>query len=365
MTDAAAVPRQRGFALLLVLWAVMILGVVAAAMLAGSKASQRQAYDGVDTLRRNAIEDAALARAVAGAFASVGGGKKPGADALAEPKKARWRRDGTPEIVRFDGHVITVAIQDETGKVDINLANKDTLTALLKPTDLSGADIEDLTNHIIDWRSNPKLSAKANIVPVEYQGLGYAYHSRHAPFQTIDELRLVDGMTPEVYDQIASGITVYSGRKQIDPATAPLAALLTLPGLDRQKAIDVIAGRDRGIPYSPPPGQTSIDSSAGAGAGAAPAAGPGPGDVPPDESDPRLAALSKVPGGSSGGGGNGVGGGGGSSGSGIIGHALSITVVVDLDKGREAIRRSVVRVVGTEDPVYVILRDEERVERRQ
>ncbi|MGL1608635.1 hypothetical protein ACSTIN_22835, partial [Vibrio parahaemolyticus] len=74
----------------------------------------------------------------------------------------------------------------------------------------------------------------------------------------IDELRLVDGMTPEIYDQIASGITVYSGRKEIDPATAPLAALVTLPGLDRQKAIDVIAGRAKGIPYSPPPGQTSI-----------------------------------------------------------------------------------------------------------
>lgn len=355
MIDAAASPRQRGFALLLVLWAVMILGVVAAAMLAGSKASQRQAYDGVDTLRRRAIEDAALARAVAGAFASVGGPKKPGADALAEPKKSHWRRDGTPEIIRFDGHAITVAIQDEAGKVDINVANKDTLTALLKPTDLSGADIEDLTNHIIDWRSNPKLSAKANIVPVEYQGLGYAYHSRHAPFQTIDELRLVDGMTPEVYDQIASGITVYSGRKQIDPATAPLAALLTLPGLDRQKAIDVIAGRDKGIPYSPPPGQTSIDSSGGAGAAAPGAgAGPGPGDIPPQESDPKLAAA---PGAKPGAGGNGSGG--------IVGHALSITVVVDLDKGREAIRRSVVRIVGTEDPVYMILRDEEFVQRRQ
>ena len=335
MTQTATAPRQRGFALLLVLWAVMILGVVAAAMLAGSKASQRQAYDGVDTLRRNAIEDAALARAVAGAFASVASAKQPGIAAPADPKKLHWRRDGTPETIRFDGHVITVAIQDESGKVDINVASKDTLTALLKTTDLSGADIEDLTNHIIDWRSNPKVSAKDNIVPVEYVGLGYPYHSRHGPFQTIDELRLVDGMTAEVYDQIASGITVYSGRKEIDPATAPLAALMTLPGLDRQKAIDVIAGRDRGIPYSPPPGQTTIGSSASPGAPAAPApaAGAGPG--------------------------------GPANGDGIIGHALSITAVVELDKGREAIRRSVVRIVGAEEPVYVILRDEEHVQRRQ
>jgi general secretion pathway protein K len=331
----AAAPRQRGFALLLVMWAVMILGVIAAAMLAGSKASQRQAYDGVDTLRRAAIEDAALTRAVAGAFTSVRGAKKPGGDNLAEPVKPHWRRDGTPETIRFDGHVATITIQDETGKVDINIASKDTLTALLKTTDLSGADIEDLTKHIIDWRSAPALSAKDNITPVDYAGLGYAYHSRHGPFQTIDELRLVDGMTAEVYDQIAPGITVYSGRKDIDPATAPLAALMSLPGLDRQKAIDVIAGRDKGIPYSPPPGQTSIGSTASPGASAGGASAPAPAAPP-----------------------------GGVADGGIIGHALSITTVIELDRGREAIRRSVVRVTGPDYPVYVILRDEERVQRR-
>lgn len=334
-TGTTAESAPRGFALLLVLWAVMILGVVAAAMLAGSRASQRQAYDGVDTLRRGALEDAALARAVAGAFANADSAGKPGTDALAEPKKPHWRRDGTPVIIRFDGHPITIAIQDEAGKVDINVADKDTLTALLKPTDLSGADIEDLVNHIIDWRTNPKVSAKENIVPVEYQGLGYAYHSRHGPFQTIDELRLVDGMTAEVYDQIAAGITVYSGHKDIDPNTAPLEALMTLPGLDRQKAIDVIAGRDKGIPYSPPPGQTSIGSSTGA-----PAAAPAPAAIAP------VAPAKASPGG-------------------IAGHALTVTAVIDLDRGREAIRHTVVRVVGPEDPVYVILRDDERVQRRQ
>ncbi len=328
MRDATAEPRSRGFALLIVLWAVMILGVIAAAMLAGSRAAQRQAYDGVDTLRRTAIEDAAIARAVAGAFASTEQAKKPGADALALPDVPRWRRDGTPQTIQFDGHAVTVAIEDEAGKVDINVADKDTLTALLRPTEMSGADIDELVDHIIDWRADPKVTAKQDIVPVDYLALDYPYHSRHAPFQSVDELRLVDGMSPEIFDQIAPGITIYSGKKSIDPATAPLAALMTLPGLDRQKAIDVIAGRARGIPYTPPPTQGDI----GAPAGSAPAA-------------PAAAPAATTPGS-------------------IIGHALTITAVVVLDKGREAVRREVVRIVSSDYPVFVVLRDEEHVQRR-
>jgi len=324
VTEEGVMRESEGFALLLVLWAVMILAVIAAAMLAGSNTAQLQAYGGVDLVRRTALEDAAIARAVAGAMADQTAPTTPGGS-LNFMKTPRWQRDGTPQTISFEGHDITVAIEDESGKVDINAASKDTLTALLRTTDMSGADIEDLVNHIIDWRSDPKDSAKDNIIPVEYQGLGYAYHSRHAPFQSIDELRLVDGMSPEVYDQIAPGITVYSRQKAIDPNTAPLVALMTLPGLDREKAIDVIAGRARGIPYSPPPGQASGASPASA----TPANG--------------VAAPAT---------------------SGVIGHALTITAAIALDDKRLAIRHEVVRIISTNAPVFLVLRDEESVQQR-
>ena len=330
MSGAAAEREPRGFALLLVLWAVMILGIIAVAMLAGSGAAQRQAYGGVDLLRRTALEDAAISRAVAGVLADQ---NAPKTGSLGLSKKPRWPRDGTPVTISFDGHDITVTIQDESGKVDLNAATKDTLTALLRTTEMGGADVEDLVNHILDWRGNPKDTAKAGVIPVEYQGLGYSYHSRHGAFQSIDELRLVDGMAPEVYDQLAPGITVYSGSKDVDPDTAPLVALMTLPGLDKEKAIDVIAGRARGIPYTPPPGQTATTPAGGAPDSGAPAPAAG-------------AAAAAAPSG------------------GAVGHALTITAAVVLDDKRLAMRREIVRVVGPGPPVFLVLRDEEWLQRR-
>jgi DNA uptake protein ComE-like DNA-binding protein len=76
-------------------------------------------------------------------------------------------------------------IIDEASKLNLNNATSNTLMNLPNMT-------EDLTEAILDWRS----TNQEGLYGMSYDGLGY--EDKNAPFETVDELRLVDGATMEL-----------------------------------------------------------------------------------------------------------------------------------------------------------------------
>src|SRR5262249_22514762 len=65
----------------------------------------------------------------------------------------------------------------------------------------------------------------------------------NGPFQSVDELKLVLGITPAIYRRVEPALTVYSGRPFLDPQFAPPQALAALPGQSREATAAVIAAR--------------------------------------------------------------------------------------------------------------------------
>ncbi|MEE2969905.1 MAG: hypothetical protein VX741_07205 [Pseudomonadota bacterium] len=76
-----------------------------------------------------------------------------------------------------------------------------------------------------------------------YSAAGREYGPKNARFETVDELRRVLGVTPDIYRRLAPLVTVHSGRRGINPVTAPHALLLALPGGDPGQIDDLVAGR--------------------------------------------------------------------------------------------------------------------------
>src|SRR5579862_2195903 len=110
--------NQRGWALISVLWTTAMLGMMAAAtqdLTLTSVRTERRA------LARAHLEndlDAAVARAIL---------------ALDDSRMdQRWRIDGYPYAFTYEGVPITISIQDEDGKFDINEADDDTLEPLFQ-----------------------------------------------------------------------------------------------------------------------------------------------------------------------------------------------------------------------------------------
>lgn len=199
MTGAAVAGREgeRGMALLVVMWTLLLLGLIAASL--GVEA-RKQGF-----LARNAE---ALARAEAAAEGGVVRGVAALIDVRAD---RRWLADGAPHRFVLDGIGIEVRIVDEAGKVDLNTGPPELLAALLQ---VVGADAETAL-FVADGVVRLRTAA----------GVGQA-----GVFETTAELLSVPGITPRVFDRVSPFVTVLTHAPGVDPSVAPRAVLVALAG---------------------------------------------------------------------------------------------------------------------------------------
>lgn len=211
-------PRQRGAAFLIVLWLLALLAIVigAFAMLARSeRLLARHLYEG------------ARARYAAAA------GVHRAAHALSWPDPLqRWVPDGRPYSFQFDQAEVEIAITDEAGKIDLNLAEPDLLTRFFELQGLETLEASALAAAIVDWRDIDDLVSPGGAEDADYAQAGLDYGAKDAPFDLIEEVQQVMGMNYELYLRIAPSLTIWSGLAMPNPAFAPAEVLQAMPGMD-------------------------------------------------------------------------------------------------------------------------------------
>jgi general secretion pathway protein K len=217
--------REAGFALVMVLWTTMIVALIAASVMTMARSDATMSH-----VRRRAAEQAALADA----------GIDLAILRLLDLDAARRPPMGaTPFDVWFDGLRMTARVQDESGKVDLNAAPGPLLLRLLMSAGLDEATAQTETDRILDWREPGDLCRLNGAKREDYRDAGLPYGPRLGPFPAVAELKLVLGITPDLFARLAPAITVYSQQSGIDQSVAPREALLALPGLD-EAAVDAI-----------------------------------------------------------------------------------------------------------------------------
>jgi general secretion pathway protein K len=236
---------RSGFALLSVLWALVILSIIAASLVGSTALSYRMEQNTLRQARGSALADAAISRAILALLDARAG--------------ARWRIDGATYEHRFAGARIRVAIQDELGKIDLNAADGSVLTRLLRSAGLDPDEAAALVAKILDWRETGLAHRLNGAKDPEYRAAGYEYGPRNGPFQSVGEVQLVMGMTPELFAKIRPALTVYSGRPLFDPATAPREALLALPDMDAANIEAALSAREDNA--ASPDGEAATPSS--------------------------------------------------------------------------------------------------------
>ncbi|HEY1837714.1 MAG TPA: hypothetical protein VGG36_08670 [Rhizomicrobium sp.] len=231
----SAAKAERGWALVAVLWTLAILSMMAAASQALTVASARVTHLANDNARIDADVRAGVVRAIL---------------ALEDPRiAARWRVDGMPQTFVFDGLAMSVRIQDTAGLIDLNVADDDALQGLFISAGLPADAAKTLTANVIDWREpvggdDADQSRTQGTTDARYAAAQLGYMPRHNPFQTVDELKLVIGMTPALFARVAPALTVYSRDSDVDEQTAPVIVLNALYPGDTNKIAQIIAGRN-------------------------------------------------------------------------------------------------------------------------
>ena len=245
--------RQKGVALVLVLWVMTLLAVIA-----GNFAFSMR---GEAQIARNLMVNAqAKARADAGVQLAWFELMKPSAD------PQRWQANGVAYEVVIDGGPVRVSILDESGKIDLNTASDELLKGLFRSAGLAEDASSSLLNAVLDWRSPGDLRRLNGAKEEQYRAAGRNYGPSNAPFETVDELQRVLGMSTELFRRLAPAVTVYSRQTGINPMFAPREALLAVSGVNPATVEQFLAQRrdalSSGQPTPPLAGGASFLSSA-------------------------------------------------------------------------------------------------------
>ncbi len=154
----------------------------------------------------------------------------------------------------FGGGNYQVEIQDESGKIDLNIASDRDLRALIEATGISKEESDMIADSIMDWRDPDNLHHLNGAENDFYEALNPPYRAKNGRFDATEELLLVRGVTPAYFygfpERAADGavtyryglsrcFTVYSARIQaqrINVNSAPLPVLLSVPEMPPQAA---------------------------------------------------------------------------------------------------------------------------------
>ena len=221
--------RERGVALIAVLWAVLLLTVIAGGFTRDARTTIRIAHNTVENARAEALADAGVTLAIDTLLGDVGPGE--------------LRTDGTIQTVMFDGARIMVSIQDEGGKINLNLAPVELIAGLFTMTGVDPARSMSLAAAVADWRDKDSARLPDGAEEAEYRAAGLTDGPRNGPFETVAELRQVLGVSEEIYEAVLPALTIYSRRPGIDATTAPHQVLTAIPGITDSEVDAIMASR--------------------------------------------------------------------------------------------------------------------------
>ena len=143
-----------------------------------------------------------------------------------------WSRAALP-ITLGDGEV-TVVIEDEERKIDLNrlmlpngiAVDERRLAVFQRLLDTLGID-RAVADAVVDWLDNDENPRVGGAESSYYLGLPKPYRAKNDLFDTIGELRLVRGVTADVYEKLRPFVTV-SSSGLVNINTAPKEVLMSL-----------------------------------------------------------------------------------------------------------------------------------------
>lgn len=165
-------------------------------------------------------------------------------DAWALPSAETEVQNGKFSFVAGDGSVV-----DEERKVNLNHTSAEIASRLFQQVSgLSKEEAEEIVYNLIDWMDSdsffghPQYGAEASY----YENLNKPYTAKNTPYEVIDELLLVKGMTPEVFKKVLPYVTIYgSGQVNMNTASREVLAALGFSSAGVETIASYRAGDDR------------------------------------------------------------------------------------------------------------------------
>jgi general secretion pathway protein K len=149
-----------------------------------------------------------------------------------------WARENQQRLgFELGDGVYSYSIRDEDGLFQINRADREGLVQLLDVLGVQiGTERDEIVDAILDWRDLDDLRGLNGAEDEFYNNLEIPYSTRGARFETLEELLMVRGITPELFygDDSQPGlrdlVTVWGNQRTPNRFTAPYPVLAATRG---------------------------------------------------------------------------------------------------------------------------------------
>lgn len=185
MVSSRRYRQSRGIALITAMWFLAVLLVLVAGFAAMVHSDAEIARNFGELTRARWAAQAGYSRAL------VEIQQRGALPATSLDGGAQLTLDSQDEEVALGNATYQTVIEDEAGKININTATSDMLQMLFSV---------EVVDAIIDWRDSDSTPQPQGAEDDLYTGLDAPYHCKNAPFDTVDELLLVNGVTAELLD---------------------------------------------------------------------------------------------------------------------------------------------------------------------
>ena len=236
-----ALDGERGSALMIVLWLLVLVSAIAVSMGGTIRVESRLAFNLVEEARARHLAQAGVNHAIF---------------SLLDPRaRQRLVLDGSGILaVDLFGVSLEIRLRDECGKIDLNTAWGGLVGGLLAAHGEEKA--LEVAQAILDWRDPDKTRRRYGAEDGDYEADGIPYGARDGLFEAIEELQQVRGVSRGLYERLAPDITVDCLAAGVDPLAASPYVLAALPGMNsasleaflRARRDALIAGREAAIP---------------------------------------------------------------------------------------------------------------------
>jgi len=175
-----------------------------------------------------------------------------------EEEGERWRINTDIPPVSYGEGQYEVRIGNERGKININGANEALFKMMLNGFDLEEQEKSIIVDSIMDWRDKNNLHRLNGAEDDYYQSLPEPYECKDGDFDSVEELLMVRGVTPEIfYGGLRDIVTVFKPSKRgtrvgkglrmaksdvgkININAAPRKVLLALPSMTEDLVQEII-----------------------------------------------------------------------------------------------------------------------------
>lgn len=194
--------RQCAAALVAVLCLLSLLTVLALGALNAARRHAQLASTSFKLIQQRELADSALRLTILD---------------LAAPSEVKTR--SLDRRFKLFDRAVTVDVQREAGRIDLNFADQLLLTAAFAGNGIGENEARSLAARIIDWRDADDTPGERGAERDAYRSASRVLGPRNGPFETVSELMLVPG-AESLPERLLEAFTVYSHLSDVAPGTA-------------------------------------------------------------------------------------------------------------------------------------------------